>query len=111
MNLIEQLGGYEKAKGYLEKHPFKIYSCKDTLDKISLSNALLQHRRENNIFEVGDKVVLVGYWYADTVWTVTTENKDMVSLISDNIPGFSSVIISIVRHATGKEIEQGYRDE
>ena len=117
MNLIEQLGGYGKAKKALidaqnsnNIDPIIYINDQEVLTDC-VCDALTQYRRENNIFEVGDKVVLVGYWYADTVWTVTAENKDMVSLIGGNIPGFSSVIISIVRHATPKEIAQGYRDE
>ena len=55
MNLIEQLGGYERAK-----HEFKmikemkpIYPGEiETNDRL-----LLEYRRQHNIFEVGDKVV------------------------------------------------------
>ena len=103
MNLIEQLGGYEKAKGCLEKYPFKIYSCKDTLDKISLSNALLQYRRENNIFEVGDYIV-------DTVSNQFFKiiKVDGCDLLVEQRFWVNSLY---QRHATDKEIAQGYRDE
>ena len=51
MNLIEQLGGYEKAKQFLA----------DILDNKSpceiLTRELLEYRRAHNIFEVGDAVV------------------------------------------------------
>ena len=52
MNLIERLGGYENAKergkreNVLDDHDFNY-----------IQKALLQHRRQHNIFEVGDKVV------------------------------------------------------
>lgn len=53
MNLIEQLGGYEKAKEELKIRISKgfVYSV------IELEEALLEYRRQHNIFEVGDKVV------------------------------------------------------
>ena len=55
MNLIEQLGGYERAKHEFEMlkemkptYPGEI----ETNDRL-----LLEYRRQHNIFEVGDKVV------------------------------------------------------
>ena len=45
MNLIEQLGGYEKAKVILQA----VGHEHDAM--------LLEYRRQHNIFEVGDKVV------------------------------------------------------
>lgn len=53
MNLIEQLGGFEKAKEIVDECIAK----KDFYNADRLKHALLQYRRENNIFEVGDKVV------------------------------------------------------
>lgn len=51
MNLIEQLGGYEAAKAGSEaRHRSGITPCE-------LDRQLLEYRRANNIFEVGDKVV------------------------------------------------------
>ena len=63
MNLIEQLGGYEKAKERLDllQRAAKIQfggMLSITLDKIDeLNLELIQYRRQHNIFEVGDKVV------------------------------------------------------
>ena len=53
MNLIEQLGGFEKAKEELKIRISKgfVYSV------IELEEALLEYRRQHSIFEVGDKVV------------------------------------------------------
>jgi len=45
MNLIEQLGGYEKAKVILQA----VGHEHDAM--------LLEYRRQHNIFEVGDKVI------------------------------------------------------
>ena len=55
MNLIEQLGGYERAKHEFEmiKEMKPIYPGEiETNDRL-----LLEYRRQHNIFEVGDKVV------------------------------------------------------
>ena len=55
MNLIEQLGGYERAKYKFEmiKEMKPVY-----LGEIETNNRLLlEYRRQHNIFEVGDKVV------------------------------------------------------
>ena len=55
MNLIEQLGGYERAKHEFEmiKEMKPIYPGEiETNDRL-----LLQYRRQHNIFEFGDKVV------------------------------------------------------
>ena len=55
MNLIEQLGGYERAKHEFEmiKEMKPIYPGEiETNDRL-----LLKYRRQHNIFEVGDKVV------------------------------------------------------
>ena len=63
MNLIEQLGGYEKAKGALIAEqrsknidPF-IYINGDEVLIDAIDDALLDYRRKHNIFEVGDRVV------------------------------------------------------
>lgn len=67
MNLIEQLGGYEKAKEKRDdiSHTLDngellgggdaregLYERLESIDK-----ALFEYRRQHNIFEVGDKVV------------------------------------------------------
>ena len=55
MNLIERLGGYERAKHEFEmiKEMKPIYPGEiETNDRL-----LLEYRRQHNIFEVGDKVV------------------------------------------------------
>lgn len=74
MNLIEQLGGYEKAKTVVDKAPCKTYTyhnhpyqkgyvrcCggdeKEYFLVPDIEQALLEYRRQHNIFEVGDKVV------------------------------------------------------
>lgn len=85
MNLIEQFGGYEKAKIAsmsqigLKKH------------REELLEALLQYRREHNIFEVGDRIV---YPWLD----------DKIHVYDENY-----IIKSPHRHAKDEEIQAGRR--
>ena len=70
MNLIEQLGGYEAAKGLFNLYEYSIsfryykdfegdFESAGYVDVFipDLQKALLEYRRQHNIFEVGDKVV------------------------------------------------------
>ena len=118
MNLIEQLGGYEKAKkAYsdmreaINQVPYK-HLLED--DSQNLKAALLEYRRQHNIFEVGDKVVFIeselknprlmtvievcepvcGFLMAECGWGITN--------------GFYP---SRYRHATDEEIKAGKRLE
>lgn len=50
MNLIEQLGGYEAAKAKFRDN--------GSLHAERLKSALLEYRRQHNIFEEGDWVVI-----------------------------------------------------
>ena len=59
MNLIEQLGGYEKTKDHRD---YLIdfgneFNRPNKYEVNKINNALLEYRRQHNIFEVGDKVV------------------------------------------------------
>lgn len=60
MSLIEQLGGYENTKKFINGE------CSDGFDVQGLRDALLEYRREHNIFETGDWVVLEK-WHDDNV--------------------------------------------
>ena len=58
MNLIEQLGGYEKAKDHRD---YLIdfgneFNRPNKYEVNKINNALLEYRRQHNIFEVGDFV-------------------------------------------------------
>ena len=61
MNLIEQLGGYERAKDGLHRLKLEkkdLLTCGDlVVVESEIDAALLEYRRQHNIFEVGDKVV------------------------------------------------------
>ena len=87
MNLIEQLGGYERAK-------------KELMD------ALLEYRRQHNIFEVGGKVVYVDDFMPDSV-SVVSEVNDRVWLNGNN----AVCIKEMIKHAEDEEIAAGKRLE
>ena len=61
MNLIEQLGGYERAKDGLHRLKLEkkdLLTCGDlVVVESEIDAALIEYRRHHNIFEVGDKVV------------------------------------------------------
>ena len=87
MNLIEQLGGYERAKN-------------------EWMDALLEYRRQHNIFEVGDKVVYVDDFMPDSVSVVSGVN-DRVWLNGNN----AVCIKEMIKHAEDEEIAAGKRLE
>lgn len=116
MNLIEQLGGYDEAKNEFEsmrKYP-ELYAGE--FDKNDAM--LLQYRRDNNIFEVGDKVVVrkdvsigiinFNYMRIHTVSeTMSKHGVDFVCL--DSFLYRSFVVLDAISHATPEEIKAGKR--
>lgn len=129
MNLIEQLGGYEKAKeiAFDPLHPQMTHVSNDgrhwvneefshipeiqeqipTMIRIKdIRKALLEYRRQHNIFEVGDKVVYVDDFMPDSV-SVVSEVNDRVWLNDNN----AVCIKEMIKHATDAEIKAGKRLE
>ena len=112
MNLIEQLGGYEEAKdtqrqralsGLLHDYDWELHS------------ALLEYRRQNNIFEVGDKVVLAQSYSLDTVHKIKR-----IENLTPHIKGSETTYflenslgcwLFQIKHATDEEIKAGKRLE
>ena len=132
MNIIEQLGGYEKLKphfaltdrviGYTHVYlngnnhycfldervdyiiPDRAILIKDVFD------ALLEYRRQQNIFEVGDKVVFrkcsgIG-GASDVIDLMTVKSIDAFGVRMTN--SLCPWAIQI-RHATDEEIKAGKR--
>jgi len=107
MNLIEQLGGYERAKEYLVELQ-RIPMHEQTEDTISyLPNALLEHRRQHNIFEVGDCVVKTNpkIKHAHVRVVISTSPSGGAVLDYQGFP----YKFPRVRHATDAEIKAGHR--
>lgn len=94
MNLIEMLGGYEQAKAFLAAIEYK-----------HVEKALLAYRRENNIFEVGDKVVHHKFSNMK-IYEVCEINGDLITVFWDRK---SHSFSSDIRHATDEEIKAGRR--
>lgn len=58
MNLIEQLGGYDKSKRELQlKIDNSVLQCCMSVTADMIQDALLEYRRANNIYESGDDIV------------------------------------------------------
>ena len=106
--LIKELGGYDAAKEHLKKNSHFINF--DGLERFY--DAILQYRREHNIFEVGDKVVF-------TERELKNSRLMTVIEVSEPICGFLMAECSLgitngfypsrYRHATDAEIQAGRR--
>lgn len=101
MNLIEQLGGYEKACKACDK---EINNGGYPYDLIS---ALLENRRANNIFEVGDLVVFSDYFMHDEIMTIS--KIDDCEMWMDDGAKWTHNFNEMIRHAEPQEIEAGHR--
>ena len=111
MNLIEQLGGYEKAKV-----EFNNTSSDQWGYKFSLQMALLEYRRQHNIFEVGDRVVIESY--RNTYISCGRPSQYSIGdlMVIHNLDGnvisdddYNFIDYRDVRHATDAEIKAGHR--
>lgn len=87
MNLIEHFGGYDATKKKYSERPFELAWS-------DIGEALLEYRRQNNIFEIGDLVVFKEEY-----------SKDSVIHKIDSLRAGTKCL----RHATDEEIEKGYR--
>ena len=112
MSLIEELGGYDNSKGVLEAYKKNGWSISDVCKGFhqyftieDLEKAVHQYRQENNIFDIGDKVV-------------SKEDHDLVKtviLISNGLARLKCLQFDHVyplfnfRHATNEEIKAGHR--
>ena len=108
MNLIDQLGGYEKAKRALERE-IRLTSP-NTFYCLKLDEALLEHRRQHNIYENGDICKLkVKHDYG--LYKFLRINNDR-AYFEDRL-GFAEFGIDkrVVEHATDEEIKAGKRLE
>lgn len=96
MNLIEQLGGYERAK--IIQGSREMGGLPYDLD---LEDALLQYRRQHNIFEIGDKVVVKDHPFWPEDYVILTVEQEHIG----------KWYMSAWRHATDAEIKAGKRLE
>ena len=106
MDLIEQLGGYERAKHEFEmiKEMKPIYPGEiETNDRL-----LLEYRRQHNIFEVGDKVI-GSKLFDDRIFEFQYYLPELsMAVISKD---GAAIGLNQLRHATPEEIKAGKRLE
>ena len=122
MNLIEQLGGYGEAKGLFNLYEYSIsfryykdfegdFESAGYVDVFipDLQKALLEYRRQHNIFEVGDSFV---NYADDAIYTALSidQNNRMHGKSGDkNVWTYFGRFG--LRHATDEEIKAGKRLE
>lgn len=112
MNLIEQLGGYERAKHEFEmiKEMKPIYP-----GEIETNNRLLlEYRRQHNIFEVGDYFCYESKYLSNDPLDGDAYKKLNQLDSIDFECGFVESALKrggIIRHATDAEIKAGKRLE
>ena len=105
MNLIEQLGGYERAKAFLNAASYTmdelIMMQRSGVRPQHVEKALLEYRRQHNIFEVGDKVVVKAHPFWPEDYVICTVEQEHIG----------KWYMSAWRHATDEEIKAGKRLE
>ena len=111
MNLIEQLGGYEDAKTKRDQINSTLENSEllgggDAKEGLyerleSIEQALLEYRRQHNIFEVGDKVVVKDHPFWPEDYVILTVEQEHIG----------KWYMSAWRHATDAEIKAGKRLE
>jgi hypothetical protein len=100
MNLIEQLGGYEKVNKAVKKIDIRSDRYK------RLKAALLNYRRQHNIFEESDKIVFIDDFMHGELMTVVWTRKGEVWMDEG---AKRCTDLSMIRHATDAEISAGHR--
>lgn len=106
MNLIEQLGGYEKASSFLIESNGADWNGVFYMPK--LKKALLEYRRQHNIFEEGDKIVFIDDFMHGELMTVAWTRKGEVWMDGG---AKRCTDLSMIRHADDGELEAGKRLE
>ena len=105
MNLIEQLGGYEKAKEWYKDQDLRGNHT------VRIGHAILEYRRQHNIFEVGDKVIVLTNALGNKyTWIVESIDGIMVEISQVGQPN-EWVHYSEIAHTTPEEIKAGKRLE
>lgn len=115
MNLIEQLGGYERAKNHRD---YLIdfgneFNRPNKYEVNKINNALLEYRRQHNIFEAGDIAVnsrgdesrLLKIWRVDMC--AHNSKMSIADYDAESLGGWSR--FHALRHATDEEIKAGRR--
>ena len=111
MSLIEQLGGYERAKAFLNATSFTIDELimmqRSGLRTQHVEKALLEYRRQHNIYEAGDLVVSKNG--CELVSEITYLQGGLAKIKNEKFDHVYS--LQDFRHATDEEIKAGKRLE
>lgn len=119
MNLIEQLGGYERAK---EKKDNIVHTLNNSeflgggdareglYERLeSIDKALLEHRRAHNIFEEGDYIIHDGELKVFAMWSNAIDGCAYIGYAYAEDGEMAQK--DEFRHATDEEIKAGRRLE
>lgn len=104
MNLVEQLGGYEKAKEWDKNRTVGSITADAYHNLLALE--FYQYKRANNIFEESDKIVFIDDFMHDELMTVAWTRKGEVWMDEG---AKRCTDLSMIRHATDAEIAAGRR--
>ena len=116
MNLIEQLGGYEQLKGYIDgalrgmpdSYCYKfdtVLGLEKLLNMRDVKCILLEYRRQHNIYDVGDLIM-----YENKLYEIKYIYHTEKARITDGLQGRTVYDFPHgIRHATDAEIEAGRR--
>ena len=114
MSLIEQLGGYERAKAFLNATSYTIDELimmqRSGLRTQHVEKALLEYRRQHNIFEKEDFVVHI-FYKGSKVQRVKGVAGDYIYVFSHDESYQYKAYGPDFRHATDAEIKAGKRLE
>lgn len=118
MNLIKQLGGYERAKAFLNAASYTmdelIMMQRSGVRPQHVEKALLEYRRQHNIFEVGDYFCYESKYLSNDPLDGDAYKKLNQLDSIDFECGFVESALKrggIIRHATDAEIKAGKRLE
>jgi len=119
VNLIEKYGSYDAAKAKQQElskiaaDPQLLLVGKIIKEIGEIEIALLEYRRQHNIFEVGDKVVFTDILNSCVVTFESTETDPMQIVWLTYPDGTAGYVFHLnkIKHATDEEIKAGKRLE
>ena len=111
MNLIEQLGGYERAKDGLHRLKLEkkdLLTCGDfVVVESEIDAALIEYRRQHNIFETDDYIIHDGELKVFAMWSSAVEGCAYIGYAYAENGEMAHK--DEFRHATDAEIKAGRR--
>ena len=113
MNLIERLGGYERAKDGLHRLKLEkkdLLTCGDfVVVESEIDAALIEYRRQHNIFETDDYIIHDGELKVFAMWSSAVEGCAYIGYAYAENGEMAHK--DEFRHATDEEIKAGKRLE